>query len=289
MRKSTQDIFLGARLLVSIYFILLGFFLENLIGNVLVFTSALYLGISVLMFFYPPRRGILVSLSDLTFPPLLVFLSGTPTAVYSLLPFVVLYVNRGFRYSLILLTFSIALSFYYMHDTPKELFPTLILLTTGLISGLAPDLTEALSKKRKSMLNLKNSYNLLMRDFSRWERERRELKIYEFLMDAALSSEGLEDFMSQVKDGFDVGKIYILPKKRVEDTEPSRDFENGALLVPVRLERGYAVVVFELKDPFQLKDELLVSFLIRAASMLSLFVEDFSEEYYTKFKVLKIV
>ncbi len=276
------------RLLVAIYFILVGFFSDNELGKVLIFSSAVYLCISVLYYFYPPKREVLKSLLDIVFVPGLILISGSAVSVYSAVPFIVLYINRSYKASIVMLIAAVALTFYHMHTTPQDMFPTLILLMTSLISGLAPDLTETISKKRASMLKLKRSYNTLLKDFSRWERDRRELQVNRFLVELALKSEDLASFMYGVRESFDLRHIYILPKRKVEDMSYSKDYENGALSVPVKLEEGFAVVVFELEDPFHLKDELLVKSLVQAASMVSLFISGFSEEYYTKFKVFKI-
>jgi hypothetical protein len=288
VRKSIQDIFLGVRLLVSIYFILLGFFLSSTEGRALIFASALYLGVSVLVYFYQPKRAILGYVHDLLLLPALMLMSGVPQSVYASLPYVVMYVNRNFKIALVMLVLSVVISFYHTGDSPESLFPTLILLMTGLISGLAPDLTEVVNKRRTAMLRLKRSYNTLVKDFSRWERDRRLLKIYNLIIEEAIKSKSFEDFMASIKKKFGVKTIHLLPERSLSSYEPYRDFEKGILAVPVVLEEAYAKVIFELEDPFQLKDEELMEALVRSANMLSLFIAGFSEETYAKFRTFKI-
>jgi len=56
------------------------------------------------------------------------------------------------------------------------------------------------------------------------------------------------------------------------------DRERGILSVPVRLEDGSAVVIFELENPFQLNDDLTVKSLERAGKMVSLYIEGFTDD-----------
>ncbi len=257
-------------------------------GKVLIFTSAIYLGLSVLIYFYEPKNQHLRNFHDAVFVPLLILISGVPQSVYVSMPYVVMHINRNSKISFIILASSILLAFHYTSDIPESLFPTLILLMTGLISGLAPDFTEAVSKKRSSMLKLKRSYNTLIKDFSRWERDRRELRMNKFIIEEAIRSRDFEDFMKRIKEELGVKTIHVLPERVLNSQEPYRDYEKGILTVPVILEEAYAKVLFELEDPFQLKDEELVEALVRVARMLSLFITGFSEETYARFKTFKI-
>ena len=65
-----------------------------------------------------------------------------------------------------------------------------------------PDFVSTIKKDRDFIKELKSSYRKLLRDFARWERDKRRLENTEFLIEAALRSQDVRDFLREVKKLF---------------------------------------------------------------------------------------
>jgi len=138
------------------------------------------------------------------------------------------------------------------------------------------DYLNVLKKERDSIKNLRSSYRKLLQDFARWETDRKELENLRFLLNASTESQDVESFLKKVKERFNLKRIHIIPKREVKDYSSLRDRDRGLLSVPVKLEEGNAVIIFELENPFQLNDEVLVSCLERAGRMINLYIAGFA-------------
>jgi len=117
-----------------------------------------------------------------------------------------------------------------------------------------------------------------MKDYARWERDRKELGDLLYLFESCTQNARVEDFLKSIKERYSVRRIHILPRKQQEEGSAYMDRERGILSVPVRLEDGSAVVIFELENPFQLNDDLTVKSLERAGKMVSLYIEGFTDD-----------
>ncbi len=270
-----KEVFLGVRFLVSLYFLLLSLNLEPPSRSTLIVTTALYFSFGLLSYLKYEKVKFLNRFVDVVFLPPMVFLSQDPKALTSLIPLIVVHANRNTLSAGILLGAGVVLSAYILAKEPLWLFSTLIILTASFLSAMIPDFLSVIKKERDSVNKLRTSYRKLLGDFARWERDRKELDALKFLLDGSTQSQSVEDFLKIVKDRFNVRRIHLVPKRSIDDYTPLMDREKGLLSVPVKLEEGSAVVIFEMESPFQLNDEVIVSSLERAGRMVSLYVAGF--------------
>ncbi len=278
MKKMSKEVFLGVRFLISLYFLLISFSAPGSVRSTLVVLTAVYFSLSLVSYLKPERTRLINRFVDLLLLPPLVFVSNDPRTLFSLIPPLVLHTNRNPLIAGLLLAAGVVLSTYRLSGEPLWLFATLILLVSSPISAMIPDYLNVLKKERDSIKNLRSSYRKLLQDFSRWERDRRELENLRFLLDASTESQDVESFLRRVRERFNLRRIRIIPKREIEDYTPLRDRERGLFSVPVKLEEGNAVIIFELENPFQLNDEVLVSGLERAGRMINLYIAGFSGE-----------
>ncbi len=272
-----KEIFLGVRFLVSLYFLLISLSMDSPTKSSIVILTSLYFTFSLLAYIKPDRTKMINKFVDIAFVPPIVFLSSQPRTIFSLVPLIVMHTNRNLLSAGLLLISGIFLSAYMLPKEPVWLFSMLILLVASPISAMIPDFLNVIKKERDSVKNLRRSYRKLLQDFSKWERDRKELEILRFLIDRSTESQDVEDFLKGVKERFHVKRIHVIPKREVEDYSPLMDREKGLLSVPVKLEEGNAVIIFEMESPFQLNDDLLVSALERAGRMVNLYIAGFSD------------
>ncbi len=277
MRKMIKEVFLGVRFLVSLYFLLISLGIEAPSKGTVVVLTALYFSFSLLSYLKFEQTRWINRFVDVVFVPPIAFLSGEPKAIFSLIPLIVLHTNRSLITTGLLFLSGAALAAYTFADDPLLLFSTLILLIAAPISAMAPDLIGTIRKERDSMKELRKAYRKLLQDFARWEKDRRELDHVKFLIDVSTKSQDVQDFLKGVKERFKVRRIHVIPKREIESYSPLMDREKGLLSVPVKLEEGNAVIIFEMESPFQLNDELVVSSLERAGRMVSLFIAGFED------------
>ncbi|GEM_PF-603800 len=273
-----REVFFGVRFLISLYFVLLSFTVDQSERGVFMSIIAVYFSLSAIIYFKNERLVLPNKFIDTLFTPLLSFLSENPYSIFSLLPIIVLHTPRSYASSLSLTTLGILLGIRNFSDQPIELFSVLILMVTAPVSALIPDFISAVKREREVSENIKRSYKRLMKDYGRWERDRKELGDLLFLFDSCTTTPRVEDFLKKVKERYSVRRIHILPKRELESEATYMDRERGILSVPVRLEDGNAVVMFELNSPFQLNDDLLVRSLERAGKMVSLYIEGFTDD-----------
>ncbi len=277
MRKMIKEVFLGVRFLVSLYFLLVSLGIDTDSKSTVIILTALYFSFSLLSYLKFDQVRWMNKLVDVVFVPPIAFLSGEPKAIFSLIPLIVVHTNRNAITAGILLISGILLTVYSFAQEPLFLFSTLILLTSAPISALVPDFIGTIKKDRDSIKELRKAYRRLLQDFARWERDRRELDHMRFLIETSTSSQDVREFLRTVKERFKVKKVHMIPKGEIDSYELMMDREKGLLSVPVKLEEGNAVVIFEMESPFQLNDDLVVRSLEKAGRMVSLFVAGFED------------
>ena len=273
-----REVYLGARFLISLYFALLSLTVDQSERGLFMALTAVYFSLSAVSYFRGESIRLLNSAVDLPFVPLLSYFSGSPASLFSLLPLVTLHTPRNPISAGILVALGILLAVHYFSPQPIELFSVLILLVTSPVASLVPDFIQKLKKERETTESIKRSYRTLMKDYARWERDRKELGDLLYLFESCTQNARVEDFLRTIKERYSVRRIHILPKKQQEGTSPYMDRERGILSVPVKLEDGNAVVIFEMENPFQLNDELTVRSLERAGKMVSLYIEGFTDD-----------
>ena len=275
-----REVFLSVRMITSIYFFLLSFGVDQKERGVFMALIAVYFSLSAITYFKSDRFQEAGKFLDVPFLPPLIYLSGDPISVFALVPHAVLNTRRNIPATVILLSAGVILTALYYRSNTIQMLSVMLLLASSPVSALIPDITSLIKKEREEKENLRRSYKRLISDYGRWERDRRELEAVNFLIETSTDSPDVKDFLKRVKERFGIKRVHILPKREISSEDSYMDRERGLLSVPVKLEEGGAVVIFEMEEAVQLKDDLVVSALRKAGKMINLYIEGFMDEAY---------
>lgn len=283
LHKIKRDLFFLSRLFVVFYlsfFLLIDYPNINYLPPLLL--SVYFLNNVYIYFFSRPNYlRILAILFDITLIPAFIFLVNNPYALYSLVIFISLYTPRGLLIALLNTALAVLLSFYYFKEQPLLLTTHLLLFTGALFSSYNFEYVVVMNKERKRIKKLKRDYDLLLKEFSNYEKERRMFKNLSLIFRLLRESKEPREYLSKVKREFGVKKIRVIPTSLANEGI-RKDYEKGILVVPVKFNLGYAEIIYELSSPFQLRDEVLVYSLVEAAKLLSVMIEGFEEEQISK-------
>ncbi len=283
IHKITKDIFFLSRLFVVFYlslFLLVDYPNINYLPPLLL--SAYFINNIYIYFFSRPKfLRILAIFFDITLIPAFIFLINNVYALYSLTILINLYTPRKFPVALIQTTLASLLTFYYFKEQPLILTAHLLLFTGVLFSSYNFEYVAVINKERKRIKKLKKDYNTLLKEFSKYEKEKRMFKNLRLIFKLLRESKEPREYLSKVKREFGVKKIKVIPTSST-DGGIRKDYEKGVLIVPVKFDLGYADIIYELNSPFQLRDDVYVYSLIEAAKLLSVMIEGFEEEQISK-------
>ncbi len=283
IHKITKDIFFLSRLFVVFYlslFLLIGYPNINYLPPLLL--SVYFINNIYIYFFSKPKfLRILAILFDISLIPAFIFLINNVYALYSLAILINLYTPRKFPIALVQTAFASLLSFYYFKEQPLILTAHLLLFTGVLFSSYNFEYVAVINKERKRIKKLKKDYNTLLKEFSKYEKERRMFKNLSLIFRLLRESKEPRDYLSKVRKEFGVKRIKVVPTSSAGEGV-KRDYESGILIVPVKFDLGYAEIIYELNSPFQLRDEVYVYSLSEAARLLSVMIEGFEEEQISK-------
>ncbi|HIQ49086.1 MAG TPA: hypothetical protein EYH58_05590 [Aquifex aeolicus] len=276
LEKIKKDIFFVSRLFVVLY---LSLFLLISYKN---YIPALILGIyflnNIYIYFFsrPKFLRILATIFDVTLIPLFVFFSEIFLTLYALTVLISLYAWRKVSIAFLLVIVSSILALYYFYTTPLILTANLLLFLGVFFSSYNFEYATVIGKERRRILKLKKDYHILLKEFSNFEKEKKMFgnlrKIFKLLRE----SKDPKEYLSRVREEFNVRRIRVIPINKL-DNEITTNYEEGTLIVNVKLDKGYAQVIFELDYPFRLKDQILITALIESAKLLSVMVEGFEE------------
>ncbi len=275
MVNKNREIEWGIRFLVFIYLILTGLEVEEGVRQAFWGVSAFYFFLITVATFRGFERANF--LFDSLIVPVAILIGKTEAGVLSLLPLVVVNSYRGILQAGLILTVSVFCSVVIFEGSSLKLFSFLLLLVTTSLTSLVADYREEIRKKDKRISELEKEVKELLKTYAKWETGRKKLENVSFILNALIESEDVREFLEKVKSKFPLKSVRLAPKSGSTDLEPVFDRENGVLSVPVPLEEGYAVVIFELENPFQLSDPLLVDSLLKVAYAVPLFVAGFSD------------
>ena len=283
LHRIRRDIFFLSRLFVVFYlsfFLLIDYPNINYLPPLLL---SLYFLNNVYIYFFsrPNYLRILAIIFDITLIPAFIFLVNNPYALYSLVVFISLYAPRRLLIALLNTALAVLLSFYYFKEQSLLLTAHLLLFTGALFSSYNFEYAVVMNKERKRIKKLKRDYELLLKEFSNYEKERRMFQNLSLIFRLLRESKEPREYLLKVKREFGVKKIRVIPTSLANEGI-RKDYEKGILVVLVKFNLGYAEIIYELSSPFQLRDEVLVYSLVEAAKLLSVMIEGFEEEQISK-------
>ncbi|MCS6957158.1 MAG: hypothetical protein RMK75_01690 [Aquificaceae bacterium] len=279
MFRDVSLIFLGYRVLTFAFFLALSLGKPITEQALLVVPSVLYLLLSIYLFLYPGRLRLFKNYGDLLFIPALVLLSGQKEAIFSLMAPMALYTSRRVFNGMLFLWLSVGFGFYYYGKIGLVLLP---LFTAIFLASLHPDLVEALRKERFYVRSLRKSYSKLASEYARLEKEMENLKTVSALLSILHQSQTLEDYLRALKEEFNLKSISITPLTEGSYEKVVLDRTNCTLQMPIKLERGNALITFYLNNPLELYDEKLTKNLERAGKLINLYLEGFEVKAQVK-------
>jgi hypothetical protein len=238
---------------------------------VMVVLSSLYLSTALVNYFYSFKLRRLNDYIDFLFLLPLAFLSGEPLAMFALLVPSLFSFPKNLAPLFISVFSATALGVYNFGLKGLLVFP----LTLAL--GLSPssaELFRSLQRDRRYFLELRRAYRSLQRELSAFEREKRQKETVLKLLEL-LDSKGPAEYLSSVKEMFQLKAIKVLSLKESSVKECLIDKSTLTISVPVSLEEGNALVIFYLNHPAELMDVELKENLSRCAKMLSLYIAGF--------------
>ncbi len=283
IHKITKDIFFLSRLFVVFYlslFLLVDYPYINYLPPLLL--SIYFINNIYIYFFSKPKfLKILAIFFDISLIPAFVFLINNIYTLYSLIILINLYASRKFSIALVQTVIASFLSIYYFKEQPLILVAHLLLFTGVLFSSYNFEYVAVINKERRRIKKLKKDYNTLLKEFSKYEKERKMFKNLSLIFQLLRESREPREYLTKVKKEFGVKRIKVVPTSSPGESI-TRDYKKGILSVPVKFDLGYAEIIYELSSPFQLRDEIYVYSLSEAAKLLSVIIEGFEEEQISK-------
>ncbi|RMH03006.1 MAG: hypothetical protein D6699_05365 [Aquificota bacterium] len=271
MLKDLNLLFLGVRLFVFIFFLLLSLGKSPQQTALVVVPAVLYLSLSLYTFFYTGRLRLFKRYGDALFISLLALLSQSKEAIFSLVIPMVMHANRTPSSSFLTLWLLIALGYYYYGVKSLTFLPLFVAL---YLSPMYPELIESLRKERNYIKKLRRAYQSLTKDLSVLKGHAEKQKEDSVILEVLLKSKTLEEYLRNIKSHFELRSISVLASKEVYE-ERKVDMASGSLHVAVKLEKGSAYVVFYMNNPMELYDKRLLDTLEKSAKLINLYIEGF--------------
>ena len=171
-----------------------------------------------------------------------------------------------------LITFeSLAFDIYKAHQNiPFMMFLGSLQLGT-LVASMCPDIVSALKKEHKKITDLRIAYKDMLKHLSHWEKSQVQHQASKFVLEKALESKNLEEFLEAVKNRFDLIHINTDRVDSVIPYEIKKDTKNGTLQILLPKD-GFSVVLnVEFSNPIDLYNESLILTLEYIAGVCSLY------------------
>lgn len=283
MLKDISLVFLGLRAFIFAFFLALSAGKSLTYQALVVVPAVIYLMLGMYVFLYPGRLRVFKRYGDAFFVSLLAFLSGQKEALFAFFAPIALYSSREVSIGMLMLWLAVGFSFYYYGMWGFAFVPTIF---ASFLASLHPDLVEALRKERRYIRNLRRSYSELAEEYARLERLLRSSKNSNILLDELSRSHSILEYLRNLKERFGLRAITIAPVKGELPEKFLVDFEGCSVSVPVKLEKGQAMVSFYLDNPMQLYDKELLATLEKAGKLINLYIEGFEEK--TEAKVIAV-
>ncbi len=268
----------AVRLAVILFFVFLSIKLPTEERASILVLSAVYLSFSLYSFLFSLPNKPISKFLDIAFVPLMIWISGFTHALYTLIPFIIIFTPRYSLTSLLMVVAGFSLS-AYMHSTDLlNILSDMFIFVASFVASTAPDFIGKIKRELKSISSLKKTADRLSSEYAKWEVTKRELANIQTLLDLSIKHADLRTFFKDIIEKFDIASVSIIPTKDKDKLIVKKDEENKTYTVPVSLYKGNALVIFEMKHKYQLWDQSLLNTLDKAANMLNIYIEGFPED-----------
>jgi hypothetical protein len=138
-----------------------------------------------------------------------------------------------------------------------------------LVASMCPDIISALKKEHHKILNLRTAYKDMLKHLDAWEKDQLKHQESKFILEKALESKNMDEFLEALKKRFDLVDISIKRIESILPYETKKDYKNGVLQVNLPKD-GYSIVLnVEFSNPIDLYNENLISNLEYIAGIFS--------------------
>ncbi|MGC8649975.1 MAG: hypothetical protein ACP5S8_03280 [Hydrogenobaculum sp.] len=279
IRNLLTNIYVTSRLLVSLGAVAAAFFIPSFHVRAIIITlTFLYFSLAILSY-YKLKLGHYINkyLDVLYFAGFFTF-SSIYTYPLSLIS-IGLFSPRQSKVSFLITAESLAFDIYKAHQNiPYMLF--LASLQLGiLVASMCPDIISALKKEHHKISNLRIAYKDMLKHLDVWEKDQLRHQESKFILEKAIESKNIDEFMEALKNRFDLVDISIRRIESVLPYETKKDYKNGVLQVSLPKD-GYSIILnAEFANPIDLYNENLMLTLEYAAGICSLsYMERVSRE-----------
>ena len=269
IRNLLTNIYVTSRLLVSLGALAAAFSIPSFhIRAIIITLTFLYFSLAILSY-YKLKLGHYINkyLDVFYFAGFFTF-SSIYTYPLSLIS-IGLFSPRQSKVSFLITAESLAFDIYKVHQNiPYMLF--LASLQLGmLVASMCPDIISALKKEHHKILNLRTAYKDMLKHLDAWEKDQLKHQESKFILEKALESKNMDEFLEALKKRFDLVDISIKRIESILPYETKKDYKNGVLQVNLPKD-GYSIVLnVEFSNPIDLYNENLISNLEYIAGIFS--------------------
>ena len=269
IRNLLTNIYVTSRLLVSLGAVAAAFSIPSFhIRAIIITLTFLYFSLAILSY-YKLKLGHYINkyLDVFYFAGFFTF-SSIYTYSLSLIS-IGLFSPRQSNVSFLITAESLAFDIYKVHQNiPYMLF--LASLQLGmLVASMCPDIISAFKKEHRKIINLRTAYKDMLKHLDAWEKDQLKHQESKFILEKALESKNMDEFLEALKKRFDLVDISIKRIESILPYETKKDYKNGVLQVNLPKD-GYSIVLnVEFSNPTDLYNENLISNLEYIAGIFS--------------------
>lgn len=270
IKNLLTNIYITSRLFVSVGAIASAFIIPSLsIRAIIITLTFLYFSFALLSYYKLKLGHYINKYLDLFYFSGFFYFSNPYFYPLSLIS-VSLLSPRQIKTSYAISALYIAFSIYKTHTN----LPLLVFLTSlqmgVLVASMCPDIISALKKERHQISNLRIAYKDMLKHVGDWELNQRQHQNHTFILEKALTSANMYEFLESINQKFDVN-ISISKADNTLQKDVVKDYRNGILFITLPKENFSLLCKIEFSNPIDLYNENLIYTLEYACGVCSLY------------------
>ncbi len=280
IRNLLTNIYITSRLFVSLGAVAAAFFVPSFhIRAIIISLTFIYFSFAILSYYKLKLGHYINKYLDIFY--FAGFFSFANIYTYPLsLVSIALFSPRQSKVSFLLTAESLAFDIYKAHQNIPFMLFLGSLQIGALVASMCPDILATLKKEHKKIANLRIAYKDMLKHLSNWEKDQIQHQASKFVLEKALESNSLEQFLEAVKNRFDLIDITV---ERVDSALPYEVKKSKEGFIQITLPKEDFSLVFnaEFSNPIDLYNESLILTLEYVAGMCSLYYMDKVQEQKT--------
>ncbi|GAB6078436.1 hypothetical protein [Hydrogenobaculum acidophilum] len=274
IRNLLTNIYVTSRLLVSLGAIAAAFFVPSFHVRAIIITlTFIYFSLALLSYNKLKLGHYINKYLDIFYFAGYFYFASIYTYPLSLVS-IALFSPRQSKVSSLLTVEALAFDVYKAHQNIPFMFFLGSLQVGTLVASMCPDIVAALKKEHHKIANLRTAYKDMLKHISNWEKYQIQYQESKFVLEKALESKSLEQFLEAVKNRFDLIDISIEKIDNVLNYEVKRDNKGGFLHISLPKEGFSLIFSVEFSNPMDLYNDNLILTLEYTAGICSLYYMD---------------